>query len=112
MPPNALSRHRHCAAFPDPEGRLFLEDREPFFYVDLPDNREHHCAGGETLAAVAAVEYFGFVRRPNGLWWVLADFQPEPIFDTTLVMEPGAVLVVPSERTVAERILSETRRLG
>lgn len=89
-----------------------LEHREPFPFVDLPDNRQHVCTDGETLRAVAAVEYYAFVRRPNGLWWVIADFQPEPIYDPTLVMAGGQILVIPSERTLLERILSEQRRLG
>jgi hypothetical protein len=48
--------------------------------------------------------------RPAGLWWVIADFQPDPVHDPTLSLEPGRVLVVPSIRTVQEEIFSETRR--
>jgi hypothetical protein len=41
---------------------------------------------------------------------VIADFQPDPIHDPTLELEPGRVLVIASLRTVLEEIFSESRR--
>ena len=64
---------------------------------------------GDTLWALAA-RYYAALDRPSGLWWAIADFQPEPVFDPTLALVLGRVMIVPSVRTVLSRILSETRR--
>ena len=64
---------------------------------------------GETLFSLAG-RYFAALPRPAGLWWVIADFQPDPIHDPTLSLEVGQVLLVPSVRTVVEEVFSEKRR--
>ncbi len=48
--------------------------------------------------------------RACGFWWVLADFQPDPIVDPTLELDVGRRLVVPSLRVLTDVILSEQRR--
>jgi hypothetical protein len=109
MPPRRFSRYTFTSAVVDDEGRLFLTDREPFLHRALPDSRQHLVKEGETLFSLAG-RYFSPLPRPAGLWWVIADFQPEPIHDPTLALEPGRTLVVPSVRTVLEEIFSEARR--
>jgi hypothetical protein len=109
MPPRRFSRHTFTSAVKDDEGRLFLTEREPFRFRSLPDNRQHVVKEGETLFSLAG-RYFAPLPRPAGLWWVIADFQPDPIHDPTVALEPGRVLVVPSIRTVQEEVFSETRR--
>ncbi len=109
MPPRRFSRHSFCSGVLDEEGRLFLTEREPFRYRALPDNRQHVVKAGETLFTLAG-RYFASLPRPAGLWWVIADFQPDPIHDPTLTLEPGRALVIPSLRTVVEEIFSESRR--
>ena len=64
---------------------------------------------GETLYSLAG-RYFAPLPRPAGLWWIIADFQPDPIHDPTLALDVGRALVVPSVRVVTEEILSEQRR--
>ena len=73
------------------------------------DNRQHVVKEGETLFSLAG-RYFAPLPRPAGLWWVIADFQPDPVQDPTLSLDVGRVVVVPSLRTVTELIFSETRR--
>lgn len=109
MPPRLYSRHALCSAQQDDEGRLFLSDREPYLYRELADNRTHMVAIGDTLWSLAA-RYFTPMPRPAGLWWIIADFQPEPIFDPTIVLALGTVLVIPSVQVVLEKVLSEERR--
>ena len=48
--------------------------------------------------------------RGCGFWWAIADFQPDPIVDPTLDLEPGRRLVVPSLRVLTDVILGEQRR--
>jgi hypothetical protein len=109
MPPRRFSRFTFSAAVLDEDERLFLIDREPFRFRALPDNRQHVVKEGDTLFSLAG-RYFAPLPRPAGLWWVIADFQADPIHDPTLSLEVGRVLVVPSLRTIAEEVFSEKRR--
>lgn len=109
MPPRRLSRYTFTTASRDADGVLLLSDPEPFRFVDLADNVRHVVQDGDTLFALAG-RYFRGVPRACGLWWVIADFQPEPIHDPTLRLAAGRVLFVPSVRTVTELVFSETRR--
>src|SRR5215471_8859407 len=109
MPPRRFSRFMFSAAVLDDAGRLFLTEREPFRFQALPDNRVHIVKEGETLFTIAG-RYFVPLPRPAGLWWVIADFQPEPVHDPTIALELGRAIVIPSVREVTEEILSETRR--
>lgn len=109
MPPRRYSRHTFATAVADDEERLFLTDVEPYRFRSLPDNRQHVVEQGDTLFTLAAL-YFAPLPRPAGLWWVIADFQPDPIHDPTLSLALGRELVIPSVRTIVEEVFSESRR--
>jgi hypothetical protein len=110
MPPRRFSRYTFSAAVMDDDERLHLTDREPFRFRPLPDNRQHVVKEGDTLFSLAG-RYFAALPRPAGLWWVIADFQPEPVHDPTLGLELGRLVVVPSVRTLVEEVFSEKRRV-
>src|SRR5690606_24204744 len=58
MPPQSNSRHLYTQAQKRPEDeRLFLGDRVPFLFLDLPDNRVHTVKQGDSLHRLAA-QYF------------------------------------------------------
>lgn len=103
------SRYRFTSGWTDADWRLFLDERVPFRYRELSDNRQHVVRIGDTLWTLAGRYFFG-VPRASGLWWVIADFQPEPIHDPTIELSPGTLLVIPSLRTVLEEIFNEKRR--
>lgn len=86
-----------------------LHGAEPYRFRELPDTREHVAAEGDTLSTLAA-RYFVGQARAAGFWWVIADFQPEPIHDPTISLTPGRLLYIPSLRTLTEEIFSERRR--
>lgn len=109
MPPRRLSRFTFSAAVLDENESLFLTEREPFRFQSLPDNRQHLVQEGESLFSLAG-RYFAPLPRPAGLWWLIADFQPDPIHDPTLALDVGRALVIPSVRVVTEEVLSEKRR--
>lgn len=125
MPPRRFSRHTFTLGFtPDDEddeiactdepwpGRSHefqLSEREPYRFRELPDNRLHRVREGDTLFTLAA-RFFEGMPRPAGLWWVIADFQPQPITDPTVRLRNGALVVIPSLRTVQEEIFSAARR--
>ncbi len=109
MPPKQRSRYTFATAARAPGGELMLYGGEPFRYRELPDTRQHVVREGDTLFTLAG-RYFTGIPRAAGLWWVIADFQPEPIHDPTLVLTPGRVMYIPSLRTVNEEVFSERRR--
>lgn len=103
------SRHRFSEALLDSEGRRFLSPPEPFRYRALPDTREHRVVTGDTLWGLADL-YFQPLEQAAELWWVIADFQPDPIHDPTLPLEGGRTLLIPSRRTLEELVFNERRR--
>jgi hypothetical protein len=109
MPPRRFSRYSFSAAVLDDSGRLFLTEREPFRFRSLPDNRQHVVQQGDSLFSLAG-RYFAPLPRPSGLWWVIADFQPEPIHDPTLALDLGRVVFIPSVRVITEDVFAEARR--
>ena len=109
MPPRRFSRFMFCAAYLDDDGRLVLTEREPFRFRAFPDNRQHAVVAGDTLFTLAG-RYFAPLPRASGLWWVIADFQPDPIHDPTLALELGRVMFIPSVRVLTEEVFSESRR--
>lgn len=109
MPPRRFSRYTFATAERDAEGDLVLFGGEPFRYQLLPDTREHVVREGDTLFNLAARYFEGF-DRPDGLWWVIADFQPDPIHDPTVALEVGRTVYVPTARVIDELVFSESRR--
>lgn len=111
MPPRKFSRHSFCAAIKDEDtGVFFLTDRVPYAFRNRPDNIHHVVQGGDSLWSIAGMYYDGSFDRPEGLWWVIADFQPDPVYDPTIELQGGSLIIVPSVRTVIEEIFSENRR--
>jgi hypothetical protein len=109
VPPQAGSRHSFTLGVRDEQGRLFLTEREPYGFREQPDTRVHVVAQGETLWGLAG-RFFAPLPRACGFWWAIADFQPDPIIDPTLELEPGRRLFIPSLRVLTDVILGEERR--
>lgn len=109
MAPRTGSRHSFPLGLRDELAQLFLTEREPYRFREHTDSRLHVVAQGDTLFDLAG-RYFAPLPRACGFWWVLADFQPDPIVDPTLELEAGRRLFVPSLRVLTDVILSEQRR--
>ncbi|MDJ0766807.1 MAG: hypothetical protein QNJ97_27790 [Myxococcota bacterium] len=109
MPPKIGSRYMFCKGVKDAQGRLHLTDREPYHYRSHRDNRIHMVVEGDTLFGLAG-KYFAPLERACGYWWVIADFQPDPIFDPTVALVHGRQIHIPSVRVLSDVILSERRR--
>lgn len=108
MAPRVGSRHASSQGVLDEHGRWFLTEREPFRFRALPDTREHVVVQGDTLFTLAG-RYFAPLPRACGYWWAIADFQPDPIFDPTLELEPGRRVLIPSVRVLTDVILAGGR---
>jgi hypothetical protein len=109
MPPNRFSRHRFSLGFKDDEDQLYLSEAVPFPYRNLADNRQHSVQEGDTLFNLAG-RYFVGLPRAAGFWWVIAQYQPEPILDPTVQLVPGTILVIPSLSVLQQEILNERRK--
>ena len=109
MPPLAGSRYSFCQGFQDEQGRWMLTDREPYRFHEHADTRGHVVAQGNTLFELAG-RYFAPLPRACGYWWAIADFQPVPIVDPTLALEPGTRIFIPSLRVLTDVVLGEPRR--
>jgi hypothetical protein len=91
------------------DGLTFLLDREPFRFADRADNRRVVVKGGDTLQSLA-VEHFKPVAEAAELWWVIADYQPDPIEDPTLDLDEGRILFIPSVEYVLSQAFSDASR--
>jgi hypothetical protein len=111
MPPRSGSRFTFTLGVRDGEGRLHLTDREPYRFREHADNRVHVVVQGDTFWDLAG-RYFAPLPRGCGFWWAVADFQPDPVVDPTLELEPGRRLFIPSLRVLTDVILGEAGRKG
>jgi hypothetical protein len=110
MPPRQFSRFALSAVVPSnvDERKLILTERVPYRFRVLPDTIEHPVTDGDTLYTIAS-RYYVALDRPAGLYWVIADFQPDPIHDPTLAID-RAVIYVPSLNVVLTEVFNERRR--
>jgi len=109
MPPQVGSRFTFCLGVTDDAGVYYLTEREPYRFVAHPDNRTHVVVQSDTLFGLAG-RYFADLPRASGFWWVIADFQPDPILDPTLELAVGRRIVIPSLRVLTDVVLGEPRR--
>lgn len=112
MPPGKSSRYMFSLGVRDPDDalqRIYLTDRVRFFFQSLDDNIQHVIVDGDTLWNLAS-RFYAPLARPSGLWWVIADFQPDPIHDPTIRLDTGRLVFIPSLRTVNEQIFSPSRK--
>jgi len=109
MPPRSGSRYTFCSGVRDAEDVLQLTEREPYRFRAQKDTRVHTAVQGDTLFDLAG-RYFAPLPRACGFWWVIADFQPDPIVDPTLELVPGRRLFIPSLRVLTDVILGEAGR--
>lgn len=70
------------------------------------DDILHDVVDGDSLESLAATYYEGMVTTmpSNMLYWIIADYQDEPILDPFQVLPGGTVLRLPSRVAVAEVI--------
>ena len=109
MPPRVGSRFGFSLGVHDDAGLLQLTDREPYRVRAHADNRIHTAVQGDTFWDLAG-RYFAPLPRACGYWWAIADFQPDPVVDPTLALEPGRRIFIPSLRVLTDVILGEAGR--
>lgn len=95
------SRYRHINRFRFSQG-VFSDLRERLAFKDRKDNRGYTVKEGDNLLNIS-FRFFPSFDRPAGLWWIIAEYNS--IHDPTQNLEPGKLLVIPSE-IVAANFLS------
>lgn len=103
------SRYRYCIEYQDADENSYLDEREPFRYQEIEDNRFHRVVDGDTWWGIASLYFQGFPRA-CGLWWLLCEYQPEPVIDPTIALAPGSIVVVPPMRLVRMEVFNSERR--
>lgn len=105
----AWSRYRYCVEYKDEDENLYLDEREPFRYVESKDNRFHTVSEGDSWWGLAHV-YFAGIPRSCGVWWLLCEFQPQPIIDPTIRLNIGTIIIIPSLQMLRLHVFSEERK--
>jgi hypothetical protein len=105
----AWSRYRYCTQYTDSDGKLFIDEREPFRYREETDNRFHRARLGDTWWGLAHI-YFQGIPRPCGLWWLLCEYQPDPVIDPTIVIPENKMVIIPSMRVLRMMVFTPERR--
>ena len=106
---SAAARELHVTQGAVSQRIRHLEQRLGFKVFERFGRRVTLTMEGESLFSLAG-RFFRPRPRAAGLWWIIADFQPDPILDPSVPLDVGRSLFVPSLRTVDEEILSEKRR--
>lgn len=111
MPPRSLSSRYALVNVRrrTSDGVALLLKRVPFRFRHFTDNRSYVVSEQDTLFSLAW-RFFSPLPDASQFWWVIADFQPEPIVDPTRVLVAGRHVVIPSVRVLQTVILSEARR--
>jgi len=98
------SRYVLSDLFVDSQSRVYLGPRERFFFEDLDDVIPHTVREGDTWHSLAHQYYGRALSAEVNLWWALADFQPEPVLDPTLVLAAGTIVLIPPIRVMQEEL--------
>lgn len=105
------SRYRYNRAYLDAAEQPYLDEREPVRYRSTPDNLYHSAQEGDTWWGLAQ-RYFVGHARASGLWWVICEYQPQPVVDPTLAIAAGTVVVIPPARLLRLEVFADSQRAG
>ena len=109
MPPGIGSRHLQTLTVTrTTDGQAYLLDREPIRYVDRADNKRIIAQQSDTWQSLAA-NYLEPLPNPDNFYWVICDFQPDPIIDPTIQPTPGTIVYIPAPEYVLGNYWSPSR---
>lgn len=105
------SRYRYCTVLNlgDANHTVYLDEREPFRFRDEPDNKHHTARDGDTWWGIAW-KFFRSFRNPALMYWLLCEYQPEPIIDPTIKIAAGTDIVIPSDRVIRNYVFNRENR--
>lgn len=100
------SRYALASELRDASGFVIVDTPAPMRFRARPDTIVHRALATDTWYGLAARYYSGLHRRPEHLWWVLCDFQPEPVLDPTIPPEPGEFVYIPAPAFVQGEVFA------
>lgn len=110
MPMYEYSRYRYCTVLTDSDGvTKYLDEREPFRFRDESDNRFYVAKEGDTWWGIAW-RFFPSFPNKSLLWWLICEYQPEPVVDPTIKIAAGTQIAVPSERLLRNYVFNRENR--
>lgn len=85
------------------DGRLLLNSRVPVSFREDDGNLAYTVRAGDTPWSLS-FRFFRNVptRFRSMLFFILLEFQPEPIIDPTRELAPGTTIIIPGETLVLE----------
>lgn len=104
------SIYRHAAAVRLDSGEIVfrLPERLPF---EDRDDTILHVANGEEYLWDLAQRYYAQVRsNAFDMWEIIAQFQPEPIQDTSIPLPKGKEILIPSSDYIEDVVYGESLR--
>lgn len=100
---SVFSVYRHAYAIRKADtGEVFFRLPERMPFEERDDNILHIVQRGERLWDIAVRYFQGRRFRACDMWEVLANFQPNPIIDPTVLLRAGQVIYVPSDDYIEE----------
>jgi hypothetical protein len=105
------SRFQDIEPLASHDGYNLTDDYVPLRLVLRDDTVAHRAGEGDTWASIAQRYYQEISERAAGLWWIICDFQPQPVVDPTLAITPGRIVYVPSAAMVRTEVLPFRREV-
>lgn len=105
------SRYQDLDVLTTWDGYTITDDYVPHRFTVRDDTIVHTAGEGETWFSLAQRYYADLSDRSSGLWWILCDFQPQPVVDPTLRILPGRTVYIPSPGFVRVEILPFKREV-
>jgi hypothetical protein len=93
---------RHANVYKNALGELHITVPERLPHLLSDGVQTHICKGEERLQNLANKYYKGLLEAPIDAVDVIAQFQEEPILDTSVPLEPNRVLLIPPASYVQE----------
>lgn len=100
-----LSRYRCAELIRTDAGKLKWDLRRRLEYMGHDDDIAYEVQPGDTWH-ILAYKFYGDEFGGADLWWVIADYQPEPVLDPTVMPTVGDILMIPAPNIVQDFILS------
>jgi hypothetical protein len=86
---------RHGAPYRNDDGETHVDLPERLPHVHYEQATTFICGGGERLHDIVIARYNGIVEDPIDMLDIVAQYQEEPILDTSIPLPAGLVLELP-----------------
>lgn len=91
------------------DGLNFLLDREPLYFQPRSDNKRVVVQATDTWWSLAAA-HLSSLPNAEQFFWVICDYQPNPIMDPTINPMPGTLVIIPDENFIMSTYFADSSR--